>query len=141
MRSRIQLSNVLALFFVLVTVISPSWGCQDDGAMAITGITPPAGHTGGDQTITITGKNFRTDIGYTVYFGNAKAKAVTIRSSEAIVVTSPQNPVGKVDITVRADDGNAFLLKQAFTYEDMCGSVVEGIGQAGDRKGKGNLQY
>jgi hypothetical protein len=140
MRSRIQLSTVLALFFVLVTA-GTSWGCQDDGAMTITGINPKAGHVGGDQTILIQGKHFRTDIGYTVYFGNAKAKDVTIRDSETIIVKSPQNPEGTVDITVRADDGNAFLLKQAFKYENMAGSVVEGMGQAGDRKGKGNLQY
>jgi hypothetical protein len=137
MRSRIQLSNVLALFFVLVT----GWGCQEDGAMTITGINPKAGHVGGDQTIEIQGKHFRTDIGYTVYFGNAKAKAVTIRNSESIVVTSPQNAEGTVDVTVRADDGNAFLLKQAFKYENMGGSVVEGFGEAGERKKKGNLQY
>jgi hypothetical protein len=138
MRSRIQLSTVLALFIVLVT----GWGCDDGGgAMTITGINPKAGHVGGDQTVSIVGKHFRTDIGYTVYFGNAKAKEVTIRNSETIVVKSPQNPEGTVDITVRADDGNAFLLKQAFKYENMGGSVVEGLGEAGDRKKKGNLQY
>jgi hypothetical protein len=138
MRSRVQLSTVLALFFVLVT----AWGCdQGDGTMTITGINPKAGHVGGDQTVSIVGKNFRTDIGYTVYFGNARSKNVTIRDSQTLIVTSPQNPEGTVDITVRADDGNAFLLKQAFKYENMGGSVVEGLGQAGDRKGKGNLQY
>jgi hypothetical protein len=141
MRSRVQLSTVLALFFVLVTT-SASWGCDEGGgAMTITGINPKAGHVGGDQTIEIQGKHFRTDIGYTVYFGNAKAKAVSIRNSESIVVTSPQNPEGTVDVTVRADDGNAFLLKQAFKYENMGGSVVEGLGESGDRKKKGNLQY
>ena len=142
MRSRVQLSTVLALFFVLVTALG-SLGCDDGGgAMTITGINPKAGHVGGDQTISILGKNFRTDIGYTVYFGNAKCKNVTIRDSQTIVVTSPQNPEGTVDITVRADDGNAFLLKQAFKYENMAGSVVGGMGEAGDnRKGKGNLQY
>jgi hypothetical protein len=138
MRSRLQLSTVLALFFVFVTVL----GCdQSGGAMTITGINPKAGHVGGDQTVEIQGKHFRTDIGYTVYFGNAKAKNVTIRNSEALTVTTPQNPEGPVDITVRADDGNAFLLKQAFKYENMAGSVVGGMGEAGDRKGKGNLQY
>ena len=109
--------------------------------MTITGINPKAGHVAGDQTVEIQGKHFRTDIGYTVYFGAAKAKNVTIRNSEAITVTTPQDPEGTVDVTVRADDGNAFLLKQAFKYENMAGSVVGGMGEAGDRKGKGNLEY
>jgi hypothetical protein len=109
--------------------------------MAVTGLNPRAGHVAGDQTVEILGKHFRADIGYTVYFGKAKAKSVTIRSSESIVVKTPSNDVGAVDVTVRADDGNAFLLKQAFKYEDMGGSVVEGLGETGKAKDKGNLQY
>ena len=136
MRSRVLQWAVPALF---ATVLA--WGCEDNGPMTVTGINPRAGHVGGDQTVEIQGKHFRADIGYTVYFGKAKAKSVTIRSSESMVVTSPQNEPGAVDVTVRADDGNAFLLKQAFKYENMAGSVVGGMGEAGDRKGKGNLQY
>ena len=52
MRSRVQLSTVLALFFVLVTALGGG-GCQDEGGMTITGINPKAGPVGGDQTITI----------------------------------------------------------------------------------------
>ena len=120
MRSRVLQWAVPALF---ATVLA--WGCEDNGQMAVTGINPRAGHVAGDQTIEIQGKHFRADIGYTVYFGKAKAKSVTIRSSESMVVTSPSNEPGAVDVTVRADDGNAFLLKQAFKYEDMGGSVPE----------------
>ena len=44
---------------------------------------------------------------------------------------------------IRADDGNAFKIAQAFTFEDMGGSVVEGLGTPGSKKGeeKGNLAY
>lgn len=115
--------------------------CDSGGEMAVTGLNPRAGHIAGDQTVEIQGKNFRTDIGYTVYFGKAKAGNVTIRSKEAIMVTSPSGSEGPVDVTVRADDGHAFLLKQAFTYEDMGGSVVEGIGKPGTTKDKGNLAF
>src|SRR5690349_17765769 len=87
--------------------------CQSGGDMAVTGLNPRAGHIAGDQTVEIQGQNFRTDIGYTVYFGKGKAGNVTIRSKEALVVTSPFGPAGPVDVTVRADDGHAFLLKQA----------------------------
>jgi IPT/TIG domain len=136
MRSRVLQWAMPALIATMCAV-----GCEDDGQMTVVGLNPRAGHIAGDQTVEVQGKHFRTDIGYTVYFGNAKAKAVTIRSSESIVVTTPQNPVGTVDVTLRADDGNAFLLKQAFKYEDMGGSVVEGIGETGERKEKGNLAY
>ena len=115
--------------------------CQGGTEMAVTGLNPRAGHIAGDQTVEIQGQNFRTDIGYTVYFGKGKAGNVTIRSKEALVVSSPSGSAGPVDVTVRADDGHAFLLKQAFTYEDMGGSVVEGIGKPGTTKDKGNLAY
>jgi hypothetical protein len=115
--------------------------CAGDGQMAVTGINPRAGHLAGDQKVEIQGKNFRSDIGYTVYFGNAKAKGVTIRGGESLVVTTPSGEVGPTDITVRADDGNAFRLKQAFTYEDMGGSVVEGLGQTAESKNKGKLAF
>lgn len=116
-------------------------GCQDDGHMAVTGLSPRAGHIAGDQVVEIQGKNFRTDIGYTVYFGNAKAGSLTIRGPQALAVKTPQHEEGTVDVTVRADDGNAFMLKQAFKYEDMGGSVVEGLGETGERKDKGNLAF
>jgi hypothetical protein len=115
--------------------------CDGGGEMAVTGINPAAGHIAGDQKVEILGKNFRSDIGYTVYFGSAKAKNVTIRGNEALVVTTPSGSPGSIDVTVRADDGNAFLMKQAFKYEDMGGSVVEGLGETADRKDKGSLAF
>jgi len=125
----------------LVLCFAGAAACQSGGEMAVTGLNPRAGHLAGDQTVEIQGQNFRTDIGYTVYFGKSKASRVSIRSKEALMVTSPSNPAGPVDVTVRADDGHAFLLKQAFTYEDMGGSVVEGIGKPGTSKDKGNLAF
>jgi hypothetical protein len=116
-------------------------GCEGDGQMAVTGINPRAGHIAGDQTVEIQGKNFRSDIGYTVYFGNSKAKAVTIRGTDSLAVRTPAGEAGPTDVTVRADDGNAFKLKQAFTYEDMGGSVVEGLGETAAGKNKGNLAF
>ncbi len=115
--------------------------CAGDGEMAVTGINPRAGHIAGDQKVEILGKNFRSDIGYTVYFGSSRARGVTIRGSESLVVITPSGAVGPTDVTVRADDGNAFRLKQAFTYEDMGGSVVENLGETAGSKGKGNLAF
>ena len=116
--------------------------CEDDGKMTVQRINPQAGHTQGDQPIEIHGKNFRQDIGYTVYFGNQKAKQVTIRDPNLIVVHTPKGDPGAVDVTIRADDGNAFRIAQGFRYEDMGGNVVEGMGEGADgKKAKGNLAY
>jgi len=112
--------------------------------MAILDVSPKAGHTQGEQPVRILGKNFRQDIGYTIYFGTKKTSSVTIRDPETIEVTTPSGmPEGKVDIMIRADDGNAFKISQAFTFENMGGSVVDGLGKPGSVKGeeKGNLAY
>ncbi len=115
-------------------------GCEGDGKMTVTGINPPAGHIAGEQTVQILGKHFRPEIGYAVYFGNAKASAVSIRNPEMLIVTTPQHEAGAVDVTVRADDGNAFRMKQAFKYENMGGNVVEGLGENAGKK-SGNLAF
>src|SRR4051794_27974288 len=123
---RTRLSSLTAPALLAAILAS---GCESSGAMEVTGINPRTGHIAGEQTVEITGKHFRTDIGYSVYFGNAKAKAVSIRGPESLGVSTPSGAVGTVDVTVRADDGNSFLLKQAFKYEDMGGSVVDGLGK------------
>lgn len=115
--------------------------CLGSKEMKVTGIDPQTGHIAGDQRVEIKGENFRTDIGYTVYFGTAKAKSVSIRSTDSLLVTTPSGAAGPVDVTVRADDGHAFVMKQGFRYEDMAGSVVEGLGKSGTVKEKGNLPY
>ena len=131
----------LSVWMVSLVAALSLLGCEGGKEMKVTGINPGAGHVAGDQTVEIRGKNFRADIGYTVYFGQAKAKSVTIRSSEALAVTTPSGQAGPTDVTIRADDGNAFLLKQGFRYEDMGGSVVEGLGKTGETKQKGNLAF
>jgi hypothetical protein len=136
MRSR--LSVVLSLSLLLVLAAT---GCETSTEMAVTGINPRTGHIAGDQTVEIQGKNFRPDISYGVYFGKAKAANVTIKSKESLIVTSPSGQPGAVDVTVRPDNGQGFLLKQAFTYEDMGGSVVEGIGKPSEQKNRGNLAF
>ena len=41
--------------------------CDKAGEMAILDVNPRVGATQGDQPVHIIGKNFRQDIGYTVY--------------------------------------------------------------------------
>jgi hypothetical protein len=118
-------------------------GCKG-GEMAILDINPRTGHTQGDQPVHIVGKNFRQDIGYTVYFGTKKTTSVTIRDPETIEVLTPTGmPEGKVDIMIRVDDGNAYRIPDAFSFKNMGGNVVQGMGATpGSKKDeKGNLAY
>jgi hypothetical protein len=117
--------------------------CDSGGEMVILDINPKVGHTQGEQSVRILGKNFRQDIGYTIYFGTKKTSSVTIRDPETMEVVTPAGmDKGKVDIMIRADDGNAFRIVQAFTFEDMGGNVVQGIGGPGaPKQDKGNLAY
>jgi len=124
-----------------LVLVLPLLACAAEKEMKVTGVSPQAGHVAGDQTVQILGKNLRTDIGYTVYFGNARARSVTIRSDSALAVTTPPGRPGPVDLMVRADDGHTFVLDDAFRYEDMSGSVVEGLGETAVPKKKGNLAY
>ncbi|HEX4353177.1 MAG TPA: IPT/TIG domain-containing protein, partial [Polyangiales bacterium] len=82
-------------------------------------------------------------IGYTVYFGTKKSAQVTIVDPETLLATTPAGvKPGTVDVMIRADDGNAFRIPQGFKFEDMGGSVVEGLGTgAVNKKEKGNLAY
>jgi hypothetical protein len=133
--------------FVGMTVIAAAVlaaGCDSGGEMVILDINPKVGHTQGEQPVRILGKNFRQDIGYTIYFGTKKTSSVTIRDPETMEVVTPSGmDKGKVDIMIRADDGNAFRIVQAFSFEDMGGNVVEGLGAPGaaPKQDKGNLAY
>lgn len=118
-------------------------GCGGEGGeMTILDVQPRAGAAQGDQPVKITGHNFRTDVGYTVYFGSEKASSVTILDPDTLLVTTPQqDDPGTVDITIRADHGPAFKIAQAYTFEEMEGGVVEGLGEGATSTKKGNLEY
>jgi hypothetical protein len=127
----------------LLAVLGPLAGCKHGGDVAILDIDPKVGHTQGDQYVKILGKNFRQDIGYTVYFGTKKSAQVTIVDPETLLATTPAGAkVGQVDVLIRGDDGNAFRIPQIFKFEDMGGSVVEGLGSGAVQKmERGNLAY
>jgi hypothetical protein len=134
------------LFFAgwgLLALLGPLAGCKAGGQVAILDIDPKVGHTQGDQYVKIVGKNFRQDIGYTVYFGTKKSAQVTIVDPETLLATTPAGAkVGTVDVLIRADDGNAFRIPQGFKFEDMGGNVMENIGVGGVKKAeKGNLAF
>jgi hypothetical protein len=129
--------------WALLALLGPLAGCKGAGDVAILDIDPKVGHTQGDQYVKIVGKNFRQDIGYTVYFGTKKSAQVTIVDPETLLATTPagEKP-GQVDVLIRADDGNAFRIPQGFKFEEMGGSVINGLGSGGvNKEEKGNLAY
>lgn len=137
------IARATGVLLALGTLLGGAVACGDEGGdMGITDVQPRAGATQGEQPVKIVGNNFRTDIGYTVHFGNKKAGSVTILDPETLLVTTPQREdPGTVDITIRADHGPAFKVADAYTYEDMGGGVVEGLGQGATSTKKGKLQY
>ena len=55
--------------------------------------------------------------------------------------TRGQNGVSGMHARGRSDDGNAFKVPQVFKFEEMGGSVVEGLGESAKDKEKGNLAF
>lgn len=127
-----SLSGLVASITLLTGMLATTaMGCGSAaGEPAILNVDPRAGATLGEQPVKILGQNFRTDIGYTVYFGTKRAGSVTILNPETLLAMTPQvdNP-GPVDITIRADNGPAWRISKAFRYENMGGNIVEGLGE------------
>jgi hypothetical protein len=124
---------------LLVLVLGFAAACKSGGEMAILDMDPKLGHTQGDQYVKIVGKNFRQDIGYTVYFGTKKSQQVTIVDPETLLATTPSGvKAGTVDVLIRADDGNAFRLPQAFKFEESGNDAAPG---GPKKEEKGNLAY
>jgi hypothetical protein len=113
-----------------------------DGAVEVSNVTPRSGHIQGQQPVTIEGSNFRTDIGYTVFFGTKAATRVSVQNPEQLLAITPGvDSPGSVDMMIRGDDGTAIRIVDGYRYEDMGGSVVEQLGESGEAQGDGNLAY
>lgn len=132
-----------AIALIGVTAALFGMGCDGgDGAVKVTNVNPRSGHLQGQQPVTIEGSNFRTDIGYTVYFGTKAATRVSVQNPEQLLAITPgvERP-GAVDMMIRGDDGTAIRIVEGFRYEDMGGSVVEQLGETQEQQGGGNLAY
>lgn len=118
--------------------------CGDDnGELQILRIDPQAGAIQGQQRVTIQGRNFRPDIGYTVYFGAQRGTKVSLIDPNTLQVETPSVPAPvNVDIVVRADDGPAFRIAEGYHYVDQSGNVMEQVGAGPERReGDSNLAY
>lgn len=110
--------NRSSLYLGLYAVILLGSACGGGGGeMAVLDIEPRRGDLSGEVPVIIKGANFRTDIGYTVYFGNQRATSLTIVDDQNLRVTTPAVEEAKaVDIYVLADNGPAFKVAGAFEY-------------------------
>ena len=93
--------------------------------------------------MTITG-NFRTDLGYTVYFGTERSQRVSVRDESTLVAVCPTTETpGTVDVMIIADNGPAYKIAEAYTYQGAGGgNVMEHVGSGPQRtNGGGNLHY
>ena len=127
----------VALAIVVFAVGVVACGGSEGGELAITNVDPRAGATAGEQSVKISGNNFRRDISYTVYFGNKRAARSTILDDHTLLVATPgADEAGPVDVIVAADNGPAFRIVDGFQYEEMGGNVMENVGSATSGQGE-----
>lgn len=105
-------------------------GCEKGPAvMSLEGVDPNFGGLQGGKTVKIVGQNIRLDIGYAVYFGKQRSPQVSIQNQRALLAVTPRRfEPGAVDVTVRADNGAFFVLRDGFEYIDQRGSLLEASG-------------
>jgi len=80
-------------------------------------LTPKNGPATGGSTVTITGTGF--EAGSSVKFGSAAGTEVDVVSSESITVVTPEEPAGKVSVTIKTPlRGTSEASKKAtFTFK------------------------
>ena len=77
-------------------------------APTLTSVSPATGPTAGNTTVTITGTNLGTASTATVYFDSTAATIVS-DSGTTLVVTSPAESAGTVDVTVATAGGTSVI--------------------------------
>lgn len=83
----------------------------------------------GGKTVRVVGQSLRLDIGYAVYFGRLRSPQVSIQSEEALLAVTPRRTTpGVVDVTIRADNGAVFVIKQGFEYINQGGNLLDESG-------------
>lgn len=94
--------------------------------MAFREVDPDFGGLQGGKTVRIVGTNVRLDIGYAVYFGKLRSPQVSIQNDTTLLAVTPRRfEPGAVDVTIRADNGAVFVVKQGFEYIDQAGNLLE----------------
>lgn len=101
-------------------------GCQKTHEqMSFNEVDPDFGGLQGGKTVRIVGTKLRLDIGYAVYFGEEQSPQVSIQSSQALLAVTPRRASpATVDVTIRADNGSVFVIKQGFQYINQAGNLL-----------------
>ena len=95
-------------------------------AMVFRQLDPDFGGLQGGKTVRVLGDNLRLDIGYAVYFGKLRSPRVSIQSEKALLAITPRRfDPGAVDVTIRADNGEVFVVKSGFEYINQAGSLLD----------------
>ena len=96
------------------------------GEMTFHQLDPNFGGLQGGKTVRVIGRNIRLDIGYAVYFGQQRSAQVSIQNERALLAVTPRRfEPGAVDVTIRADNGSVFVVKNGFEYINQAGKLLE----------------
>ena len=110
-------------FAWLVCAVGLAAGCQQKGGpVSVTRVEPDQGLTAGGDQVVIHGGGFepgKTQV--EVRFGRAHVDQVSIASSDKIVVVTPPNEKGPVDVTLMFNDGAQFKIPGGFHYVPVGG--------------------
>ncbi|MGZ5475345.1 MAG: IPT/TIG domain-containing protein, partial [Thermoanaerobaculia bacterium] len=88
-----------------------------DPPPSISSVTPSSGSTIGGDSVTVGGSGFTIAAGLRVLFGGVDGVVSPgASSSTSIIVTTPANPFGTVDVVVINPDGQSAIRAGGFTY-------------------------
>jgi hypothetical protein len=112
---------------VIISAVVLLAGCEKPPAeMSFEALDPNFGGLQGGKTVRVIGRNLRLDIGYAVYFGGQQSPQVSIQSDRALLAVTPRRfDPGRVDVTIRADNGSVFVVKDGFEYINQAGRLLE----------------
>jgi len=112
---------------VIIGAVLVLVACEKPRAeMAFHELDPDFGGLQGGKTVKVVGRNLRLDIGYAVYFGQLRSPQVSIRSEKALLAVTPRRTTpGAVDVTIRADNGSVFVIKQGVEYINQGGNLLD----------------
>jgi hypothetical protein len=112
---------------VIIGAVLVLTACEKPRAeMAFRELDPDFGGLQGGKTVQVVGQSLRLDIGYAVYFGQLRSPQVSIQSEKALLAVTPRRTTpGVVDVTIRADNGSVFVVKQGFEYINQGGNLLD----------------
>jgi hypothetical protein len=119
-----------AITGVIIGAVLVLGACETTrGEMMFSEVEPDFGGLQGGKTVRVVGDSLRLDIGYAVYFGELRSPQVSIASDKALLAVTPRRfEPGEVDVTIRADNGRVFVVKNGFQYINQAGNLLEEAG-------------